>query len=55
MMMHSRHDGKAMMTVRNAKHAFEIIHPLTVKKPLQVYVVAAKNGGPREDSARLFA
>merc|ERR1719420_1844446 len=35
------------------KHAFEIIHLLTDKNPIQVYVDAVKNGGPREDSTRI--
>ena len=53
MMMHGRNNGKKMMTVRIVKHAFEIIHLLTDKNPLQVYVDAVKNGGPREDSTRV--
>jgi len=53
LMMHGRNNGKKMMTVRIVKHAFEIIHLLTDKNPLQVYVDAVKNGGPREDSTRV--
>merc|ERR1712146_816630 len=45
--------GKKMMAVRIVKHAFEIIHLLTDKNPIQVYVDAVKNGGPREDSTRV--
>ena len=41
------------MTVRIVNQAFEIIHCLTDKNPLQVYVDAAKNGGPREESTRV--
>merc|ERR1712129_559997 len=35
------------------KHCFEIIHLLTDKNPIQVFVDAVKNGGPREDSTRI--
>ena len=53
MMMHGRNNGKKLMAVRIVKHAFEIIHLLTDKNPIQVYVDAVKNGGPREDSTRV--
>merc|ERR1712194_797974 len=52
LMMHGRNNGKKLMAVRIVKHAFEIIHLLTDQNPLQVYVDAVKNGGPREDSTR---
>mmetsp|Transcript_136124 Transcript_136124/g.422947 ORF Transcript_136124/g.422947 Transcript_136124/m.422947 type:complete len:196 (+) Transcript_136124:21-608(+) len=53
LMMHGRNNGKKLMAVRIVKHAFEIIHLLTDKNPVQVYVDAVKNGGPREDSTRV--
>ncbi|CAE8715690.1 unnamed protein product [Polarella glacialis] len=53
MMMHGRNNGKKLMAVRIVKHAFEIIHLLTDKNPIQIYVDAVKNGGPREDSTRV--
>merc|ERR1711908_120924 len=53
MMMHGRNTGKKQMAVRIVKHAFEIIHLLTDKNPLEVFVDAVKNGGPREDSTRI--
>merc|ERR1711959_209808 len=53
MMQHGRNNGKKMMAVRIIKHAFEIIHLLTDKNPIQVVVDAVKNGGPREDSTRI--
>merc|ERR1719343_627413 len=53
MMMHGRNNGKKLMAVRIVKHAFEIIHLLTDKNPIQVCVDAVKNGGPREDSTRV--
>ena len=53
MMMHGRNNGKKMMAVRIVKHAFEIIHLLSDKNPIQVVVDAVKNGGPREDSTRI--
>merc|ERR1711937_1638 len=53
MMMHGRNTGKMQMAVRIVKHAFEIIHLLTDKNPLEVFVDAVKHGGPREDSTRV--
>merc|ERR1712023_341002 len=53
MMMHGRNNGKKLMAVRIVKHAFEIINLMTDKNPIQVYVDAVKNGGPREDSTRV--
>merc|ERR1711920_560647 len=53
MMMHGRNNGKKLMAVRIVKHAFEIIHLLTDKNPIQVYVDAVQHGGPREDSTRI--
>merc|ERR1711948_35834 len=53
LMMHGRNNGKKLMAVRIVRHAFEIIHLLTDKNPIQVYVDAVKNGGPREDSTRV--
>ena len=51
--MHGRNNGKQMMAVRIVKHAFEFIHLMTDKNPIQVYVGALKNWGPREDSTRV--
>merc|ERR1712070_1148171 len=53
LMMHGRNNGKKLMAVCIVKHAFEIIHLLADKNPIQVYVDAVKNGGPREDSTRI--
>jgi small subunit ribosomal protein S5e len=53
LMMHGRNTGKKMMTVRIVRHTFELIHLLTKKNPLQVFVQAVQNGGPREDSTRI--
>jgi small subunit ribosomal protein S5e len=53
MMMKGRNNGKKLLSVRIVKHAFEIIHLLTDKNPMQVLVDAVKNGGPREDSTRV--
>jgi len=53
LMMHGRNSGKKMKAVRIVKQAFEIIHLLTDKNPIQVFVDAVKNGGPREDSTRI--
>jgi len=53
MMMHGRNNGKKTMAVRIVKHAFEIIHLMTDKNPIQVFIDAVKFGGPREDSTRI--
>ncbi|EEQ99700.1 40S ribosomal protein S5, putative [Perkinsus marinus ATCC 50983] len=53
MMMHGRNNGKKQLGVRIVQNAFEIIHLLTDKNPIQVLVDAVKNGGPREDSTRI--
>merc|ERR1711974_70665 len=53
LMMHGRNNGKKLMAVRILKHAFEIIHLLTDKNPIQVLVDAVVNAGPREDSTRI--
>lgn len=53
MMMHGRNNGKKALCVRIVKHAFEIIHLMTDKNPIQVFVTAVENGGPREDSTRI--
>jgi len=53
LMMHGRNNGKKLMAVRIVQHAFEIIHLLADKNPLQVLVEAIANSGPREDSTRI--
>merc|ERR1712212_243269 len=53
LMMHGRNNGKKLMAVRIARHAFEIIHLLTGENPLQVLVDAIINSAPREDSTRI--
>ena len=53
LMMHGRNNGKKLMAVRIVQHAFEIIHLLTDKNPIQVLVDAVINSGPREDSTRI--
>lgn len=53
MMMHGRNNGKKLLAVRVVRHAFEIIHILTGKNPIQVLVDAVSNAGPREDSTRI--
>merc|ERR1711924_339872 len=53
LMGHGRNTGKKQMAVRIVKHAFEIVHLLTDRNPLEVLVDAVKNGGPREDSTRI--
>merc|ERR1711870_8433 len=53
MMMHGRNNGKKLMAVRIVKHTFEIINLLTSQNPLQIFVDAVTNSGPREDSTRV--
>jgi len=53
LMMNGRNNGKKQMAVRIVAHAFEIIHLLTDQNPIQVYVDAIINTGPREDSTRI--
>lgn len=48
-------NGKKMLGVRIVQQAFEIVHLLTDQNPLQVYVTAVVNAGPREDSTRIGA
>ena len=43
------------MAIRIVKHAFEIINLLTGRNPLEVFVAAIQNAGPREDSTRIGA
>ena len=52
-MRKGRNNGKKVMAVRIVKHAFEIIHLLTDQNPVQVFVEAVVNCGPREDSTRV--
>jgi len=53
LMMHGRNSGKKLMAIRIVKQAFEIIHLLTDRNPIHVFVEAVQNGGPREDSTRI--
>ena len=53
MMRYGRNNGKKVMAIRIVKHAFEIVHLLTDQNPVQVYVEAVINCGPREDSTRV--
>ena len=48
-------NGKKFLGVRIVQQAFEIVHLLTDENPLQVYVRAVVNAGPREDSTRIGA
>ena len=52
-MKHGRNNGKKLMAVRIVKHAFEIIHLLADKNPIQILIDAIINAGPREDSCRI--
>jgi len=53
MMMHGRNNGKKLMAINIVKNAFEIIHLVNGKNPVQVFVDAVMKAGPREDSTRI--
>jgi small subunit ribosomal protein S5e len=53
MMMHGRNSGKKLMAIRIVRSAFDIMHLMTGKNPVQLYVDAVLNAGPREDSTRI--
>jgi len=53
MMHHGRNNGKKLKAVRIIQQAFEIIHLLTDRNPIQIVVEAIINSGPREDSTRI--
>jgi small subunit ribosomal protein S5e len=53
MMMHGRNSGKKLMAIRIVKSAFEIMHLVTGKNPVALFVLAVTNAGPREDSTRI--
>lgn len=55
LMRKGRNNGKKLLAVRIVQQAFEIIHLLTDENPLQVFVSAVVNAGPREDSTRVGA
>jgi small subunit ribosomal protein S5e len=52
---HGRNTGKKVKAIRIVRHAFEIIHLLTGRNPLEVFVNAIVQAGPREDSTRIGA
>ena len=53
MMQNGRNSGKKLQAIRVVEEAFEIIHLLTEKNPIQVLVDAIANASPREDSTRV--
>jgi len=52
---HGRNTGKKVKAIRIVRHVFEIINLLTGRNPLEVFVNAIVNAGPREDSTRIGA
>jgi small subunit ribosomal protein S5e len=48
-----RNNGKKLMAVRIVRHTLELIAILTDQNPVQVFVDAIINAGPREDSTRV--
>jgi small subunit ribosomal protein S5e len=55
MQFHGRNTGKKVKAIRIVRHAFEIIFLLTGRNPLEVFVNAVLQAGPREDSTRIGA
>ena len=53
LMYHGRNTGKKLLAVNIVKSTFEIINLTTDRNPLQVFVEAIINSGPREDSTRV--
>ncbi|KAF7455994.1 putative 40S ribosomal protein S5 [Cryptosporidium felis] len=53
LMMHGRNNGKKNQAIRIVRAAFDIINLVTDQNPIQVFVDAVKNGGPREDSTSI--
>merc|ERR1712182_10771 len=53
LMMNGRNSGKKILAANVVNHAFQIIHLLTEKNPIQVLVDAVVNAGPREDATRI--
>ena len=53
MQFSGRNTGKKVKAIRIVRHAFEIIHLLTGKNPIEVFVNAILAAGPREDSTRI--
>eukprot|EP00600_Ochromonadales_sp_CCMP1393_P009142 CAMPEP_0174975126 /NCGR_PEP_ID=MMETSP0004_2-20121128/12261_1 /TAXON_ID=420556 /ORGANISM="Ochromonas sp., Strain CCMP1393" /LENGTH=195 /DNA_ID=CAMNT_0016225925 /DNA_START=16 /DNA_END=603 /DNA_ORIENTATION=- len=53
LMRTGRNNGKKLLAVRIVRHTLELIHILTDQNPVQVYVDAVINSGPREDSTRV--
>jgi small subunit ribosomal protein S5e len=54
-MRHGRNSGKKLLAVRSVKQAFDIVHILSGKNPIQLLCLAIANAGPREDSTRIGA
>jgi len=53
LMFHGRNTGKKNLAVRIVKHAFDIIHIMTGRNPVQIFIEAVQNGGARESSTRI--
>jgi small subunit ribosomal protein S5e len=53
MQFHGRNTGKKVKAIRIVRHAFEIIHLLTGRNPLEVFIKAIQVAGPREDSTKI--
>merc|ERR1712100_466800 len=53
LMFAGKNAGKKLLAVNIVRHAFEIVHLVTDQNPIQVFVNAIINSGPREDSTRV--
>lgn len=55
LMFAGKNAGKKILAVNVVRAAFDLIHLSTGKNPIQIYVDAIINSGPREDSTRVGA
>ena len=53
LMFSGRNSGKKVLAIRILRQAFEIIHLMTGRNPIDVLCQAVMKGGAREDSTRI--
>jgi small subunit ribosomal protein S5e len=52
-MFSGRNSGKKVLAIRILRQAFEIIHLMTGRNPIDILCQAVAKGGAREDSTRI--
>ena len=55
LMRHGRNSGKKTLAVRLLETAFDLVHAISGRNPLQVLVTAIENSSPREGTTRVGA